>query len=126
MYESMTTAEKLSLGVETTGLGLLVTFVALVFLIVIIYIFSAAIRGRDKLREEATPAVPAWPVAPGPAVRQETDDGELIAALTAAAAYMMADGGANTTGLAVRSYRKVNGASAWGKAGRNAQIYNKF
>ncbi len=131
--ELTTNADKLALGLETTGLGLLVTFVALVFLIVIISVLAAIMKERKKLKAAlvandapAPTKQVAEPTAPKAA--QGGDDTELIAVLTAAAtAYMQGQAGAAaSSGLVIRSYRKVNGTSAWATAGRNAQIYNKF
>jgi len=135
MGELATNADKLTLGLQTTGLGLLVTFVALVFLIVIITILSAIMKEKKRIRAEiGQTQAPKGPVA---AVEQpvaeavnvseaDADDSELVAVLAAAAsAYMRSEQGGGS-GLVIRSYRKVNGTSAWANAGRNAQIYNKF
>lgn len=117
----MDTAAKLELGLQTTGLGILVTFIALVMIIVIIYLLSAILKERKK----NVPIVPVQPASPQPAVEQPVhntaDDAELVAVLTAAIAASM---GTSTNGLVVRSYRKIG--SAWANAGRDEQIYNKF
>ncbi len=124
MGNTMTIAQDMDLGWMTTGLGLLVVFAALALIIVIIYLLSYILRDRKK----DAPAKKAAPVAAAPPVPQaaQADDSELVAVLTAAVAYAMTGDAGNTTGLVVRSYRRIDNESAWGKAGRNSQIFNKF
>ncbi len=128
MGSTMTIGQEMDLGWMTTGLGLLVVFAALALIIVIIYLLSYILRDRKKdAPAKAAPVAPA-PAAPAPPVPQaaQADDSELVAVLTAAVAYAMTGDAVNTTGLVVRSYRRIDNESAWGKAGRNSQIFNKF
>lgn len=113
-------------GGTVTLLGILVVFVCLALIIVVILVMSWIMKDRKKKKPE-----PAFeqkiekaiekPLPPVPVV--EVENLELVAVLTAAvAAYM----DASPSGLVVRSYKRVPGESAWARAGRSAQIYNKF
>lgn len=127
-------ADKLAMGLETTGLGLLVTFVALFSLILIITLFSYIMRDKKKAKKAKRAVKTRTEAQNG----QVADTGEMTAVIAAAvaaqddelAAVFAAAVAAYTTAeepegkLVVRSYRKI--PSAWAKAGRDAQIYNKF
>ncbi len=132
MNLDMSVSDKLALGFQTTGLGLLVVFVALALIIFIIMALSAMLGDKKKKAAETrtvptmAPSASAAPVAPVASVVQQNNDSELIAVLTAAAACYLTGDVENTTGLVVRSYRRIESESAWGKAGRNSQIFNKF
>lgn len=112
-------------GGIVTLLGILIVFVCLVLIIVIITIMSKIMEPRKKeepkaevkLEEEIHKPLPEMPVV-------EVENNELIAVLTAAvAAFMESE---STGKLVVRSYKRVSPDSAWARAGRSAQIYNKF
>lgn len=113
-------------GGVVTLLGLLVVFVCLALIIVVILVLSWILK--DRKRKKPEPAIEKKieqelekPLPPVPEV--EVENLELVAVLTAAvAAYM----DASPSGLVVRSFRRVPGESAWARAGRSAQIYNKF
>ena len=67
----------------------------------------------------AAPVVGAAPV----------QDGELIAVITAAIAVAMeaeASGAEKKNGFVVRSFRRVNNAPAWNRAGREEQVYSRM
>lgn len=121
----MSVSNELALGFQTTGLGLLVVFVALALIIVIITILGAVLKGKKKKKPAIEKLVEHIEQPSVPQAQPFTQDGELLAVLTAAVtAYIGNSGGAN--GLVVRSYRRVSVDSPWARAGRNAQIYNKF
>ena len=112
-------------GGVVTLLGLLVVFTCLALIIVVVWILSWILKDRKKKPEPALEkkieAEIEKPLPPAPVV--EVENLELVAVLTAAvAAYM----DASPSGLVVRSFRRVPGESAWARAGRSAQIYNKF
>ena len=129
----MEIGDKLSLGLMTTGLGVLVVFVALVAIIAIVAIMSLIMRERKSKKEETKPAPPVKAQANIAETAATGDDDDLVVVLSAAAACYIQDEkngktptAPNTTGLVVRPYKKSKNASAWGRAGRSAQIYNKF
>lgn len=114
-------------GGVVTALGILVVFVCLALIILVVSVLSWILKDRSrkkpepalekKFEEEIHKPLPEIPVV-------EVEQNELIAVLTAAlAAYLDEE---RPSGLVVRSYKRVPGGNAWGRAGRNAQIYNKF
>lgn len=114
-------------GGIVTGLGILVVFVCLALIILVITVLSWILKDRTrkkpepavekKIEEEIHKPMPEIPVV-------QVEQNELVAVLTAAvAAYLEEE---SPSGLVVRSFKRVPGANAWGRAGRSAQIYNKF
>lgn len=111
-------------GGIVTLLGILIVFVCLILIIVIISLMSWIMKPRKKeepkeevkFEEKIHEPLPEIPVV-------EVENNELVAVLTAAVAAFMED---SSSKLVVRSYRRVSPDSAWARAGRNAQIYNKF
>lgn len=121
--------DRLSLSLSTMGVGMLVVFSGLVILIACIYAMTV-ITGRKKAAKapEAAPAPKAAPT-PAPAAaaepEPEADDGEIIAAITAAiAAIWQAEG--KESGFVVRRVRRTQGASARARAAREEQIFSHF
>ena len=113
----MSVLDKILFGLQVAVIGMAIVFVCLILIIGLIKLLSWILKDRKKKAQEVAEPAPT-PVAAEPAVQ---DDQELIAVLTAAIAATT--GG--QTGLVIRSFRRV-GASAWAKAGRNEQIYNKL
>ena len=118
--------DRLSLSLSTMGVGMLVVFSGLVILIACISIMTS-ITGRKKApKVEAAPA-PKTP-APAPAPVQEEpepegDDGEIIAAITAAVAMIWQAEG-NDSGFVVRRVRRAQGGTARARAAREEQIFS--
>ena len=120
--------DRLSLSLSTMGVGMLVVFSGLVILIACITIMTT-ITGRKKAAKapEAAPAPKAAP-APAPAAAEpepETDDGEIIAAITAAIAAVWQTEG-KESGFVVRRVRRTQSASARARAAREEQIFSHF
>lgn len=117
-------------SLQVMVIGMVVVFTGLVILIGCIKLLSAILAAASK-KSKAAP-VEAAEVAPAPMVEDAayepitepvTDDGELIAVISAAIAAFSQGGKA----LAVRSVRKVVAQStAWSRAGRNEQIGSRF
>lgn len=113
-----------SLAATTTGLGLLVVFAVLIILIGIICLLSVVLKERKKkakVKKQEAPVQNAAPVVQA-APEPKQEDASLIAVLAAAVASVL---GSSPSGLVIKSYKRV-GRSAWGKAGRDAQIQNKL
>lgn len=122
--------DRLSLSLSTMGVGMLVVFSGLVILIACITIMTS-ITGRKKAPKapKAAEAAPTPKTAPAPAAQAEpepeADDGEIIAAITAAiAAVWQAEG--NESGFVVRRVRRTQSASARARAAREEQIFSHF
>ncbi|MEG0357296.1 MAG: OadG family protein [Christensenellaceae bacterium] len=116
----MTILEKLGLGVQTTVLGMVVVFICLILIILVTMLLSFMARDHKKKNAEAKTA--AVPIPKVPMVQVQDD--ELLAVITAAVAVAMQQ--SSTGGFVVKSYKRVGGSIPWAKAGRDAQIYNKF
>lgn len=110
-------------GGTVTFLGILIVFACLVLIILLINIMAWIMKPKKKeepkaevkFEEEIHKPLPEMPVV-------EVENNELVAVLTAAVAAYMEDA---ETKLVVRSYRRVSPDSAWARASRSAQIYNK-
>ena len=103
------------------GMGMVFLVLAVLWLVLLIFkkIFYKEEGKTPKVEKapkaEAAPAVSAAPVAP--AAPTATDDGQLVAAITAAvAAYIESDPGLSAqfaSGFRVVSFRKKNGKTSW-------------
>lgn len=114
----MSISEALSRGLQVTGVGLIIVFSVLVILMLVMMAMKA-IFYRPAQKDSTDAPIVADTAAPA-----DTDDGVLIAVLTAAVAASM-----NTSAgrLKIKSYRRVeNNAPAWKKAGINDVIDSRF
>ena len=103
------------------GMGMVFLVLAVLWLVLLIFkkIFYKEEGKTPKVEKapkvEAAPAVSAAPVAP--AAPTATDDGQLVAAITAAvAAYIESDPGLSAqfaSGFRIVSFRKKNGKTSW-------------
>ena len=110
--------DKLKEAVPTVILGMAMVFAVLSILWVVLAIFKLVFVGKTpapkaekKVAVEVKTETPA-PVVVAPA---QTDDGQLVAILTAAVAAYMADEGieAPVGGFRVVSFKRVQGGRAW-------------
>ena len=110
------------------GVGMLVVFCGLVILIACISVMTS-ITGRKKKAAQSAPVkAPAPALAHVPVQEEpelEGDDGEIIAAITAAIAMIWQAEG-NGSGFVVRRVRRAQGASARARAAREEQIFSHF
>lgn len=120
--------DKLSLGLSTTVIGMLVVFFGLVILIACIYVMTT-FTGR-KSRKAAAPetkAAPAPETAPviEEAARETEDEGPVVAAITAAIAAVWSQE-EHTGGFVVRRVRRTQGGTARARAARDEQMYSRL
>ena len=119
--------DRLSLSLSTMGVGMLVVFCGLVILIACISVMTS-ITGRKKAAKAAPAPAPKAAPVPAPVAAEpepEADDGEIIAAITAAiAAIWQAEG--KESGFVVRRVRRTQSASARARAAREEQIFSHF
>lgn len=109
-------------GVVYTIMGIVIVFAMLVIIMLVIkamQLFSGAEQPQKKeapapVKEEPSPVV----VQPQPSDNSE----ELIAVITAAVAAAM---GKSSSGLVIKSYKKLSG-SEWNKIGRREALDNRF
>lgn len=122
----MTFGEKTSMGLMTTGLGLLVVFSALALIIVVTMILSKIVMEKPNKRQSGGKSPDVTAATPAPIKIENTpkEDANLIAVLSAVvAAYIGSDSEGK---LVVRSYRKLSGENQWSAAGRSSQLNCKF
>ena len=104
-------------GLAYTVMGIVIVFMILV--IIMLVIKAMALFSKEKkpkaAPENIAPALEAVP-------EEESDEGELVAVITAAITCMT---GQSSSGLVVRSYKKISGG-AWNKAGRREVLNNRF
>ncbi|MBR0218806.1 MAG: OadG family protein [Clostridia bacterium] len=119
--------DRLSLSLSTMGVGMLVVFCGLVILIACISVMTS-ITGRKKAAKAAPAPAPKAAPAPAPVAAEpepEADDGEIIAAITAAiAAIWQAEG--KESGFVVRRVRRTQSSTARARAAREEQIFSHF
>lgn len=125
VIHSLSLADKVFAGLVTTLLGMGITFIALIFLQIIISWMDRLINRRASAAAPAPlPAAAAVPeTAPAaPAVLQ--DDQELVAVLTAAIAMKMKTSVGN---IVIRNIEKIEDHSpAWNRAGIIEQMNSRF
>lgn len=104
-----TLADKAMFALENSVLGLVIVFAVLAVLFIVVKIVASIMDGReDKTSAKAKPApTPTAPVAPStPAPVPQSDDGEIIAAITAAISLMLEAEGKDPRGFRVVSFRR--------------------
>ena len=126
----MTAMQDIIFGLEVAVIGMSVVFVGLVLIILLMKVLSWAVGNRNgSSKNKPDGSNDVKPVqtttnsgSPTIVLAEQPNQNQLIAVITAAIAAML---GRPTNGLFVRSFRKVGG-SAWSRANREEQIYNKF
>lgn len=118
--------ERLSLGLSTTAVGMLVVFSGLVILILCIYGMTC-LTGR-KAQKPAAPKAEQPAPAPiqqeaAPAQQVNETDEQLIAVITAAIAAVWQG---QESGFVVRRVRRALPASPRARAAREEQIYSRM
>ncbi len=112
----MTLVEALSEGVKVSVTGMMIVFSVLIILMLVMMLMKVIFYKPDKVKENP---IPAQPVA-----QPDTDEGELIAVLTAAIAASL---NTSTYNLNIKSYRRIeNNSPAWNTAGRRDVIDSRF
>jgi len=103
--------------------GFSIVFVGLVILLSYISLQSTFFKGNKKKAKQVEQKKPAKPS--NDFVSQvNTDDNEVIAAITAAVAMYL---GTSTGDVMIKSYRRIGANTpAWRQAGRRDSIFNKF
>lgn len=120
--DNLPLGEALSMGGETTVIGLAIVFSVLIILMLVLYLFKVIFYKDPK---KAKP-VEVKTEAPAAAEKKadDMDETELIAVLTAAVAASL---NTSTYNLQIKSYRRTdNKMPAWNKAGVTETINNRF
>lgn len=117
--ELATVGEKATTALQVFLLGLGTVFVVLIILYIVITLMGKIFYHDDK--KKATAAAAPEPAAEAVALEnavpeQETDDGELVAVITAAiAAFSEAGGGESVPGFRVVSFKRASTATPWNR-----------
>ncbi len=101
-------------GISVTVLGLVVVFAVLI--IIMLFIYAMAFFSKDKKAAEKTAEIVS---APEPD-EEKTDEGELIAVITAAVAACM---GQSAATVKIKSYKKVS--NNWQNASKR-EVLNRY
>lgn len=114
MNSTLTFGERIATGAQGLLFGMAVVFAVLILIWGILEVFRIIfydIPNKKKAEAEGTPAADETPAEsiPEPAVEEaaEADDGELVAAITAAIAMMMEESGQPQTSFRVVSFRRT-------------------
>ncbi len=106
-------------GLAYTVMGIMIVFMILVIIMLVIKAMALlSAEKKPKIAEEKLETQEITPVA----AEEKTDEGELIAVISAAIAAVMDQ---SASDFVVRSYKKVSGG-AWNKAGRREILENRF
>ena len=113
--------DSLSIGGQTTVIGLAIVFTVLVVLMFVLKIMEKIFAPKTEKKAEVV--TPVSVVKQAEPVAAE-DDEEIIAVLTAAIAASL---NTSTYNLRIKSFRRVvNNSPAWNKAGLNETINSRF
>ena len=111
LRELTTVGEKLSTGFTVMALGLATVFAVLALLMIVLYLFRIIFYREKKPKHIEAPApVKTEPETPN------SDDGALIAAITAAIAAYTSGDEAFASGFRVVSFRRAEHSSPWNKS----------
>ncbi len=120
--KGVTIGEALSIGGETTVIGLAIVFSVLIILMIVLMLFKVIFYRTPKqhtetalLKDSKTNEI---------VQAMQDDEEELIAVLTAAVAASL---NTSTYNLKIKSYRRIdNKIPSWNKAGLTETINNRF
>ena len=121
LRELTTVGEKLSTGFTVMALGLATVFAVLALLMIVLYLFRIIFYREKKPEPKTTPApAPKHIEAPAPVKTEpetpNSDDGALIAAITAAIAAYTDGDEEFASGFRVVSFRRAEHSSPWNKS----------
>lgn len=121
--KGVTLGEALATGGETTLIGLAIVFGVLIILMIVLMLFKV-IFARTPKQPKETKTVSVQTETAEAEIKDEVDENELIAVLTAAVAASL---NTSTYNLKIKSYRRTdNKMPAWNKAGVTETINNRF
>lgn len=115
-------------GIQVTVVGMVVVFVGLIILVYAITLLRKAIGGKQAKSGHVETPAPAPGEADCAPEAPETPEATTVAVIMAAVAAAL-EAQTETVapgGFVVRSIRRVHGAPAWSRAGREEQIYSRL
>ena len=119
--KALSLSNKLLAGLVTTVLGIGITFAALIILQFLISWMDRLVNRSSKDKKAATPA-PEVIIAPE--ARNQVDDGELVAVISATLAMQMKT---SVNNIVIRNIRKIEDRSPlWNRAGIIEQMNSRL
>lgn len=119
----VTIGEALSMGGQTTAIGLAIVFGVLIVLMLVLMLFKV-IFYRDPAKQQKKQQTEVAPATPVAAETVEEDEEELIAILTAAVAASL---NTSTYNLQIKSYRRIaDSRPSWNREGLRETIGSRF
>lgn len=109
-------------GVVYTIMGIVIVFAMLVVIMIVIKAMQLFSGAEAPQKKEAPAPVKQEEISPAPENKQNDNNEELIAVITAAVAAAM---GKSSSGFIIKSYKKLSG-SEWNKIGRREALDNRF
>ena len=103
-----TLGEKVMFALQNSALGMLIVFAVLALLFIIVRVVSGilgATEAKKNAKKEAAPT-PETETAPATAPAPVSNDGEIVAAITAAISLMLEAEGKDPAGFRVVSFRR--------------------
>lgn len=120
--DNLSLGEALSMGGETTVIGLAIVFSVLIILMIVLMLFRVIFYKDPSKKKAVVTETPA--AVPQTTQTDDMDETELIAVLTAAVAASL---NTSTYNLQIKSYRRTdNKMPAWNRAGVTETINNRF
>ena len=116
--------ERLTLGLSTTVIGMLVVFFGLVILIVCIYCMTSITGRKSKKAAQEVKSEPA-PAPVEEAQEEAEDDGAVVAAITAAIALLW-EKEKHEGGFVVRRIRRAQDGNIRARAARDEQMFSRL
>ena len=118
--------ERVTLGLSTTVIGMLVVFFGLAILIACIYgMTSITGRKSKKAAQEAAPAPAPEPAEEAEETEEAEDSGAVVAAITAAIALLW-EKEKRGDGFVVRRIRRSQSGTARARAARDEQMFSRL
>ena len=101
-----TLGEKAMFALENSVLGILIVFAVLALLCLIVRLVASILTPKEKKKPAEKAVAPAPSPTPAPTPTPATNDGEIVAAITAAIALMLESEGKDPKGFRVVSFRR--------------------
>lgn len=119
----MTVAEALSQGLQVTVVGLCIVFSVLIILMLVLMAMKVVFYRPNKTESQKMAKTEVKTQKPT-SKKDDMDEGELVAVLTAAIAASL---NTSTYNLNIKSYKRVGNASpSWNKAGLTDVINSRY
>ncbi|WP_312092571.1 OadG family protein [Aminipila sp.] len=118
LFDSLSTGEKATGALITTCMGMGITFIVLILLWAVIYVMAKIVaKAEGTFASKQSLSMAAQAKGQGYTEKSDTEDAELVAAITAAITAYEGNSGLSAGSFVVRRITRISG-NAWGNAGR--------